>query len=552
MPAAALIRREMLVNMRGGKLYGVFGLVALALILVAVGMMVPWDDLDKIILQGQSFDAMGLHQAAALSEDLLHAITAAMLIGCGLFIPGLAGASIVEERERDTFDLLRLSMVGPLAMILGNLINTVGFFLLLFVFILPVLGATFFLIGVDRGQFVFSIAGVTVYAVNFALAGLACSALFKRSNVAIVMSYIVMIAIVAGPAAFLIIGDEFDLWRINEENALLSFTPAGMFVPEEMESHNWVSAAIYHLTIGGGFLLASFVLVRRPRRTVAEVIGNIVARSAGNGSEDRSDLAVFSFLRPRVGPLGDRLNPMLAKELNWGLFGSLPRLYRRALLAFCCVSWFAIMVAAGPRDYDEIGGFIFALLIGLMLLFPALLANSISKEHERGNIDMLRMTLLSPRDVVLGKLKAGRRTLAPWAFALGVAFVFTLILDGADDGDELLGFLYLGMITATLVLLFSSMSVYASTRTKRSRTSILMSYIFSAGALAEVALIDKFKWPKNLVTTSHVILRDTEKFIGHHEYSMLTLYVLVNCALGVALALLAVRRTVRLYAEGEG
>ena len=48
-----------------------------------------------------------------------------------------------------------------------------------------------------------------------------------------------------------------------------------------------------------------------------------------------------------------------------------------------------------------------------VLLAPALMANALTKEMELGNLDMLRMTLLRPRDITLGKLAAGAMALFP-------------------------------------------------------------------------------------------------------------------------------------------
>jgi ABC-type transport system involved in multi-copper enzyme maturation permease subunit len=109
------------------------------------------------------------------------------------------------------------------------------------------------------------------------------------------------------------------------------------------------------------------------------------------------------------------------------------------------------------------------------LISPALTAGAISAEHEHQTYDLLRTTLLSARDLVLGKL------------ASSLSFMLILVL--AALPLQMLGFFFGGVsmeeiIVAFLILVFSALAfnalgIFFSSFIHRTLPSTVLSYVTS-------------------------------------------------------------------------
>jgi hypothetical protein len=153
---------------------------------------------------------------------------------------------------------------------------------------------------------------------------------------------------------------------------------------------------------------------------------------------------------PRIGlagRIGDRLNPILLREVNQALRG-------RAFLVIASLSLLAIVVialvvAAQGEEAGGQGGEVFlgtlAVLVPiLMFLVPLSAFHSMRQEVTRGTVDHLHLSRLGPGTIVRGKLAAAMvqivLILAIFAPLLGMTF----LLRGVD----------VPTIAASVVLLF--------------------------------------------------------------------------------------------------
>ncbi len=117
-----------------------------------------------------------------------------VLTGFGLLLvafitPALTAGAITGERERQTLDLLLCTRVRSSAIILGKLLASLLFVLLLLVISVPLFSVVFLLGGIDLDQVlsVFVIGVVT--ALVLGSFGLLCSTIARRSTAATVASY---------------------------------------------------------------------------------------------------------------------------------------------------------------------------------------------------------------------------------------------------------------------------------------------------------------------------------------------------------------------------
>ncbi|MCJ7433033.1 MAG: ABC transporter permease, partial [Anaerolineales bacterium] len=95
--------------------------------------------------------------------------------------PALTSGAISSERERQTFDLLRTSLLSARALVFGKLSSAVVYLLLLIFTAIPVQSLAFFLGGVGMAEMVISTLMLVVSAVFFCALGLFFSSFVKRT-----------------------------------------------------------------------------------------------------------------------------------------------------------------------------------------------------------------------------------------------------------------------------------------------------------------------------------------------------------------------------------
>ena len=107
----------------------------------------------------------------------------------GLIGPALTSGAISSERERQTFDLLRTSLLSSRDLVFGKLLTTVIYLMLLVLTALPLQSLVFFLGGVGMGEMIISFVMLTATAFLFCTLGLYFSTIARRTIIATVLSY---------------------------------------------------------------------------------------------------------------------------------------------------------------------------------------------------------------------------------------------------------------------------------------------------------------------------------------------------------------------------
>lgn len=103
--------------------------------------------------------------------------------------PGLTAGAISGERERQTLDLLLITHMSPLKVVVGKLGAALGFTLLLMVASLPVYGILFLFGGVSLLRLAMTALVYVATVVLLGSVGVYFSAVFKRTQAAVVASY---------------------------------------------------------------------------------------------------------------------------------------------------------------------------------------------------------------------------------------------------------------------------------------------------------------------------------------------------------------------------
>lgn len=178
--------REARVRMRGWRAPGLITLY-LALLTGAV-----------LLILAAFFEVEG---ALVFSPELgVIAFSALTLTQLGLLIlaaPGLTAGAISGERERQTLDLLLVTRMTPAQVVVGKLAAAVGFALLLMVASLPIYGILYLFGGVSYYRLGLIAIVYVMTVLLLGSVGLYFSAVFRRTQAAVVAAYSVTVGWIA-------------------------------------------------------------------------------------------------------------------------------------------------------------------------------------------------------------------------------------------------------------------------------------------------------------------------------------------------------------------
>ncbi|MEX2016221.1 MAG: ABC transporter permease [Candidatus Hydrogenedentales bacterium] len=488
-PAWVLVKREFVSTLRGGR---AFVLVLLVTIIAALFVVSSWPVTDQV---GNSLEAAGW-----ASRDLMYTFVIGLLIGSMIFVPAYAAGGIVSERERGTYDLLATSLLRPRSILLGKLGNALGFFLFLLVALAPIFCVSFFLVGIDVFEYARAIALVIATALACAALGLLCSVRYRRSFSAIIAAFVGMLALYAGPLILLLLVlsflDFFELNRVPafggplEELAQIVSPPFVLMslFSGVLSTWDFALALFYELAVAGLCLSLAYRRLRKPLEPPAVEQRKPIDDEAELVRRRKS--FPFYLIDPlrRKAAIEDNRNPMLVRELRWGLFNRGTVLIRVFYCAF--VVYFFISVGGSfigdVREFAVL--FVMIQIVLTILVAPALIANSLTKEYELRNADMLRMTLLRPREIILGKWFAGALSLAPMLMA-AVLTTVPLLYTNIDEWETLIAG-YGTLIVSALTCL--SLGLFASLLTRRTAPALAITYVL--GFIVFIGLALGFDW----------------------------------------------------------
>jgi ABC-2 type transport system permease protein len=174
-------------------------------------------------------------------------------------------------------------------------------------------------------------------------------------------------------------------------------------------------------------------------------------------------------------------NPVLWKEMKTRVRSRQPVPVRNAivvvvggLILFCYYHAMSWLMSDGRADTAR-DGFHASVVIQSILIWllgPALAANAVTQEKEQQTWDMLIFTLLTPFEILTGKLLS---RLLPVLGILAAFLPFTL-LTTAMRGATLGEFLLIYVLFAVWILFLVTVSLFMSWAFKKTATAVGMSY----------------------------------------------------------------------------
>ena len=190
--------------------------------------------------------------------------------------------------------------------------------------------------------------------------------------------------------------------------------------------------------------------------------------------------------------LGDKLNPILVKEARQSM-KSKQFSVTFSLLLFLSWIWTAIFIAFSVPDvfYEAWGirlliGYVIILSVPLFIVVPFAAFRSLAAETEDGTFELLSITSLSARQIVVGKLGSAVLQMMVYYSALAPSIAFTYLLKGVDIAS--IGLLLLHSFVISVAL--SILGLLAATVTRARHWQVLVSVVLVAGLLVATIILD--------------------------------------------------------------
>ncbi|MFH1738725.1 MAG: ABC transporter permease subunit [bacterium] len=350
-----------------------------------------------------------------------------------IFLFGLGrvtSGAISEERERETWDLLMTTPLGPWRILLGKLLSSLLFILLLYIALLPILALCFLLGGLSPRELIgtYTILGCT--AVLVAMLGLFCSSFVRQGvNAARLTVLLLILYFFCLPFARILLASWIVIGRIQKPGVEILFSPVYSLTCLLMRDFSrdilapvWIQTNphIFFLLVTMPICFILFALVAFRVRVLESTM-------PVNASSKRRFWKPLASHVSQEG-IADGKNPIWAKEK---IVQNARRFDRpvviRALLLIMGVVFATIICVVNrpPRLPDILVGSAIATFVVMCLTSISAPAASVAGEHDRKTWDLLRVSTLSSTSILSGKALAALENL----FWLGV-FFFTGICGG--------------------------------------------------------------------------------------------------------------------------
>jgi len=410
LPVTALVRRELVRTLRTKRF---LALIALGFALSGILLGLNWP---------REVSRLSTVREVGIGIPML------VLVGIGCLgiamLPGYAAAAIRGEKDRDTYEMMSMTMLTPAGILFGKLLNVIGVFAVIVVTALPLIGTDYFLMGLEW-QLLLPFALLMVLALTCVSAGLFCSSIATTLPRALVGTYLLIAVLMGGYLIPLYVSlavytfayemsDNFsDSNFLDVLNFLTSITPFGAL-------EDWILSLSFsqrpvpgiflcgaqQLIFSAVLLLLTWLILRRNPDQGSRFVALIRRKPAKSRKPSQAP----------VGAIPDHRNPIFVREIR-----ALTTAWQRARLRVVLVTLLALgvflMTAYTIREVgkfpevtksDEIyEGVIFSWVMGLIgvaaLVAPGVSTPLWARERDKDTREQLMMTLMRPRDIVFGK-----------------------------------------------------------------------------------------------------------------------------------------------------
>lgn len=391
-----------------------------------------------------------------------------------LMAPSFAAGAITGEKERDSFEMLLASPLKPASIVFGKFAASLCPLAELMIGSLPVVMLCLPLGGVQFFEVVAAYLAMISSVALFVMISLWCSSYFVRTSASLVVSYLTIL-----PLALVGVLIWQALDQLGEARLLVVFT----VVPVVCISFS----ALLFADIARRLLQAPDLGTAGRESIDLET----EAEAAVGLYIKRDEFPDRLFAPPkRTTFLPDDANPIYEKEIRSEIFAQ-GTLMLRLVIQISMVLAMVVMAACLFLRPQYAAWYIAYVLLFNMLVGPVFTAGSVTSERERQTLDLLLTTLITPWQMMWGKLFSGLRVSSVLTAFLMWPVVLACImpLEFWHNLPTMGGYF---LVVALTCVTTAVTALFCSTLFTKTSTSLLATYLVISGLFLVPLAADRF------------------------------------------------------------
>lgn len=310
-----------------------------------------------------------------------------------LIAPSFAAGAITGEKERKTYEMLLASPLRPPAIVLGKLLASLTHVAALIFASLPIVMLCLPLGGVSLYEVLAAYVGLILSVATFGMISVACSSYFKRTAASLVVSYLMILPLsIIGVVLWFSLADSQAWLRLMLTITLLPAVAATMCYLLFVNT----SERLLHPPDVGSEGQEVVDLEQEAQEAIGLVINRDQFPDRLFAPSKRDDL------------MEDGANPVYDKEVRSEIF-SQGTLMLRVVIQVSMILAIPIMACCLYIWSQFTPVYVAYVLLFNLLVGPVFSAGSMTSERERETLDLLLTTVISPWQIMWGKLVAGLR-----------------------------------------------------------------------------------------------------------------------------------------------
>ena len=441
-----VLQRELLVNLRTSRS---FVLLLVYQVILAAVVYFAWPK------DGVALDLTG---SPGSTSNLVDLFFLGQYILAALMAPSFAAGAIAGEKERATYEMLLASPIRPEAVVMGKLVAALTHLAILIFATLPIVMLCLPLGGVSIYEVLAAYLVLISSVICFGMISVACGSFFPRTSSALVVSYIIIL-----PIAIVVVLHWYSLRQFGETRIEIALT----VVPG-------LSAAltIYLFYVCCGRMLYPPDFGSEGKEVIdleeesEKAVGLVIQR-------DQFPDRLFAPPK-RETLMEDGTNPVYDKEMRSEIFGQ-GTLMLRLAIQISMVLAIPLMAVCLYIFRPLAPWYIAYVVLFNILIGPVFSAGSVTSERERQTLDLLLTTVITPWQLLWGKLISGLRVSSVLSsFLLWPVFLATLMVK--DYWLNIPSILCYIIIFCLSCLTTAIVALFCSTIFNKTSTSLIATY----------------------------------------------------------------------------
>jgi ABC-type transport system involved in multi-copper enzyme maturation permease subunit len=377
-----VLQRELLVNLRMGR---AFVLLLLYQALLGAVVYFAWPQDTRLDLTSNS-------ASVQQTKRLVNLFFVGQFVLASMMAPSFAAGSITGEKERKTYEMLLASPLRPAAIVLGKLVASLTHLGVLIFASLPIVMLCLPLGGVSLYEVLAAYLGLILSVISFGMISVAASAYFQRTSASLVVSYLLILPLaILGVIVWMNLAEQ-GLFRLMLILTVLPAVTAALVIALFFNT----SALLLHPPDVGSEGKEVVDLEQEAQQAVGLVIQRDQFPDKLFAPPKRDDL------------LEDDANPVYDKEIRSEIFSQGTLMLRLVIQVsmLLAIPFMAVCLYIWPENAKW---YICYVVMFNMLVGPVFSAGSVTSERERETLDLLLTTVITPWQILWGKLIAGLR-----------------------------------------------------------------------------------------------------------------------------------------------